>query len=234
MIRISLIVGAVLAANMAHARMPADPVMPTGGASSSHSAAVADATQLQGQQQGQAQGQQQFSTSTAAGGDALASAQGGSGGAGGSGHGGAGGNAQQGQSIAVTGARQVGMLYLPTMIPPSCGAAITAGHGNTRNVTAGGISWTTERCWSVLIAADYERMGAYREACELRRDVVRKQARRARINIDCESIASDMRAAIAAAAAAAAIVPPSEPAPDYATREELRRAFEAASGKVVK
>lgn len=216
--RISIIIAGILAANLAHARMPAEPIAPTGGTSSSQSAAVSDATQLQGQQQGQAQA----AISAAAGGDSNAVGTG-------IGHGGGGGGGGS-SAVTMTGARQVGMLYLPTMIPPSCGAAISAGHSNTRNATAGGISWTTERCWSVIVAADFERMGAYREACELRRDVVRKQTRRARINIDCERIERDMRAAIAAAA----IVPPSEPAPDYATREELRRAFEAASGKVVK
>lgn len=214
--RISIIIAGILAANLAHARMPAEPIVPAGGASSSHSAAVADATQLQGQQQGQAQVQGQI----ASGGDSVSYGGGGT----------VKTDHDQAQAVSISSPRQVGMLYLPTMIPPSCGAAISAGHGNTRNVTAGGISWTTERCWSVLIAADYERMGAYREACELRRDVVRKQARRAQINIDCERIERDMRAAIAAAA----IAPPSEPSPDYATREELRRAFEAAAGKEVK
>lgn len=221
MIRLAIIVTSVLAASSVHARMPAEPVAPSGGpvtsTSAANAAAVADASQMQWQ----AQGQQQLSTSTATGGDALAYGGGGT----------VKTDHDQSQAVSISnGARQVGMLYLPTMIPPSCGAAIAAGHGNTRNVTAGGISWTTERCWSVLIAADYERMGAYREACELRRDVVRRQAKRARIDIDCERIERDMRSAIAAAA----IVTPGEPAPDYATREELRRAFETSVGKGVK
>lgn len=208
-----LIVAALLA-SAAHAGPSVEP------SPVSNAAAVAHATQLQGQAQQQAQTQGQQQGQVATGGDSVSYGGGGT----------VKTDHDQAQAVSISSPRQVGMLYLPTVIPPSCGAAISAGHSNTRNATAGGISWTTERCWTVVIAQDFERMGAYREACELRRDVVRKQAKRARINIDCERIERDMRAAIAAAA----VVPPSEPAPDYATREELRRAFEAAAGKQVK
>lgn len=237
--RISIIIAGILAANMAHARMPADPVAPTGGPATSTSAANAAAVADASQMQGQAQGQQQLSTSAATGGDALGIGLGGDGGAGGGGGQGT-GVAGAGASVTMNGARQVGMLYAPAVIPPQCGVSASAGHSNTGNAAFLGFSFTTGRCYSIVTAVDLERMGAYREACELRRDVVRGQLKRINkkrikaglppMYIDCEQVERDLIAAIATAA----IPEPQLPAPDYATREELRRAFEAASGKVVK
>jgi len=181
---------------------------------------VERSVQLQGQQQAQAAeaaadaSARSASNSSATGGDATGGAA----------------DARSNQAVSLNTAAQVGLLYLPAVIPPACGAAVSAGHSNTHNATALGVAWTTERCWSVVVATDYERMGDYETACELRKDVVRRQLKRLKRKVDCAQVAASIRASLEKQSSSAALVPP-ELDSRYVTQEHLRRAFEAAQKK---
>jgi hypothetical protein len=111
----------------------------------------------------------------------------------------------------------------PSVIPPECGIAGNAGGSSNADSAFLGLAVTSGKCYDLKVAALWLQMGEYGMGCEILADVSRKALKRRGITrLDCNTIAARIYAR--------QIVPAPERG-DYATREELRRAFEAAQSK---
>jgi hypothetical protein len=147
------------------------------------------------------------SGSLATGGDSSATvgavtANGGAGGAGG-----AGGNGGEARSDANSDAsnrnvidasttveRSVGALIMGTVIPVDCGFGGQAGGANRNGSGFLGVSWTTDKCYTLKAATAWAAMGEYELACVMLVDVTKKALKRAKRSPDCTAIGATLRA----------------------------------------
>lgn len=171
------------------------------------------------------------------GGDASASvgdvsnvAAGGQGGAGG--EGGAGGNANagannEGNSLSVTSnqVRQAPSLGQGGLFVGDCGAGVNGGGSGAGGAGFLGVAWTPADCKLLKAAQAYQALGMVDAACEMVNGISAVKARWKALNVD------PPKCAVKPIEPALAKADPKVDLSNYATKDDLNKAFRAAVGK---
>lgn len=141
--------------------------------------------------------------------------------------------AESGSTSTITNTypRQVPPVFLPALMVSDCGAAGSAGASDKGGAGAFGIVWTTKRCYALRTAINFFAIGEYQTGCELLVWVNKKAFDEIGHAPDCALLAAGLHAESRASRDAfqrdMTIVPPE----NYATKEELDRAFKQSMKK---
>ena len=134
--------------------------------------------------------------------------------------------------------RSVGALIMGTVIPVDCGFGGQAGGADRSGSGFLGMSWTTDKCYTLKAATAWAAMGEYRLACEMLVDVTKRALKRRHYVPDCQLISLQLESAHRQPVVVLpSPVVPSAPAtpPAYVTPTEMReyvdKAFKASVGK---
>jgi hypothetical protein len=221
------------------------------------STATSDATALAGSVSGSvshATGGTSSASGVGVGGSSAAtvtgvSATGGTANGGAGGSGGAGGDADASADASNRNAlvnqtlveRSVGALVMGTVIPVDCGFGGQAGGADRNGSGFLGLTWTTDKCYTLKAATAWAAMGEYELACEMLVDVTKKALKRRHRIPDCTVIglslrmAHDTREPVVINTQSLLPLTPTAPPANYVTPEQMReyvdRAFRKTVGK---
>jgi len=135
--------------------------------------------------------------------------------------------------------RSVGALIMGTVIPVDCGFGGQAGGADRSGSGFLGLTWTTDKCYTLKAATAWAAMGEYELACEMLVDVTKKALKRRKRQPDCTIIGRDLRSAHTPEPVVIhteSLLPSTPVAPtSYVTPEQMReyvdRAFRKSVGK---